>query len=87
MRIHDKNNSPPFTLISHPEALGRFLRDVRKKAGLTQIEAAGLCNVGVRFLNELEHGKVTTALGKVLQVLQGYGIHLYAFRRGQEPRS
>jgi hypothetical protein len=35
-----------------------------------------LVGVGVRFLSELERGKTTLELGKVLQVLQGFGFNL-----------
>jgi len=55
---------------------GKIVRQRRKSLGLTQIEAAGLCGVGERFLRELEFGKSTVQLGKVLQVLAGLGIAL-----------
>lgn len=48
----------------------------RKALGLTQIEAAGLCGVGERFLRELEMGKPTVQLGKTLQVMAGLGLRL-----------
>ena len=44
--------------------------------GLSQLNAAGLCGVGERFLSELERGKPTVELGKVLQVLNRLGLHL-----------
>ena len=37
--------------------IGSMVKKKRKAYGLTQKEAAGLCNVGVRFLSELENGK------------------------------
>ena len=81
MRKVNKKNAPLSAITENPEALGRFLREVRQEAGLTQSEAAGLCNVGTRFVNEIEHGKSTAALGKVMQVLRGYGIRWHAIRR------
>ena len=59
-----------------PEALGSVIRQRRKALGLTQIEAAGLCGVGERFLRELELGKATVQLGLALKVLAGLGIDL-----------
>ena len=56
--------------------LGELVRQRRKSLGLTQIEAAGLCGMGERFLRELEFGKSTVQLGKVLQVLAGLVIAL-----------
>lgn len=59
-----------------PETLGSMVRQRRKALGLTQIEAAGLCGVGERFLREFELGKPTVQLGRVLKVLTGLGIDL-----------
>lgn len=39
--------------------LGKILRSVRKESGLTQRDAAALCNVSSPFLNGLEQGKPT----------------------------
>ncbi len=81
MRKVNKKNAPSDAFLATPDDLGGFLRAVRQETGLTQSEAAGLCNVGVRFVNELENGKSTAALGKVMQVLRGYGIRVHAVRR------
>lgn len=81
MRKDNINNLSTYVVLDTPEKLGAFLRAARRQAGLTQAEAAGLCNVGTRFLNEIEHGKSTAALGKVLQALRGYGIRLQGTRR------
>ncbi|HSH27399.1 MAG TPA: type II toxin-antitoxin system Y4mF family antitoxin [Wenzhouxiangella sp.] len=67
--------------ITSTTLLGELVRDQRKSLGLTQVEAAGLCGVGERFLRELEHGKPTLELGRVLQVFDGLGIELNAMAR------
>jgi transcriptional regulator with XRE-family HTH domain len=41
---------------------------------LTQSDAAGLCNVGIRFISELENGKSTMHFDKVLKVLKRFGF-------------
>ncbi|WP_349259350.1 helix-turn-helix transcriptional regulator [Oligoflexus sp.] len=56
--------------------LSHAIRERRKELGLTQADAAGLVGVGVRFLSELERGKTTLEVGKVLQVLEGFGFSL-----------
>lgn len=56
--------------------LGQLVRAERKAQGLTQVQAAGLCGVGVRFLHDLERGKSTAHLGKVLDVLSTLGIRV-----------
>lgn len=63
-------------------SLGRAVRLRRKEDGLTQAQAAALCGVGARFLSELERGKETAELGKVLRVLRGLGLELTLAPRG-----
>lgn len=57
-------------------ALGETVRQIRKESGLTQRDAAALCNVSVPFLNALERGKPTAQIGKVLIVCQRFGIEV-----------
>lgn len=64
------------TPIHSPADLGRAVRARRKRDGLTQAEAAGLTNVGVRFLSELENGKPSVRFDKLLQVTLGLGLEL-----------
>ncbi len=66
--------------------LGRLVRDKRRKDGLTQVDAAALCGIGTRFLSDLENGKPTIELGKVLQVMQGLGLELWIEPRGWPER-
>lgn len=56
--------------------LGKILRLVRKESGLTQRDAAALCNVSLPFLNGLEQGKPTAQVGKVLSVCNRFGIEV-----------
>ena len=52
------------------------IKDLRKKNGLTQVEFAKRVGVGLRFLRELEQGKKTVRMDKLLQVLEFLGYHL-----------
>ena len=56
--------------------IGAEVRRKRKSDGLTLVDAAGLCNVNYRFLSDLENGKPTARLDKVLQVLAALGLEL-----------
>lgn len=40
-----------------------------------------MCNVGARFFSELENGKETLQMNKVLHCLEMLGINLYAVNR------
>ena len=60
--------------------IGNNIKELRKKADLTQIELAQRIGVGLRFLRELEQGKPTVRLDKVNQVLKFFGYHLEVIR-------
>lgn len=54
--------------------IGAAVRKKRKEDGLTLADAAALCGVGYRFMSDLENGKATVQVGKVLQVLTALGL-------------
>jgi y4mF family transcriptional regulator len=56
--------------------IGAIIRDERKALGLRQDELAAASGVGLRFLVELERGKPTVQMGKVLDVLAALGCQL-----------
>lgn len=58
--------------------IGVLVRSARKEQNLRQDELAGVSSVGVRFIVDLEAGKPTAQIGKVLQVLQilGYSVNI-----------
>ncbi|MFI4957324.1 MAG: helix-turn-helix transcriptional regulator [Gammaproteobacteria bacterium] len=64
--------------ISNTIALGQWIRDLRKSQGLTQEELSATSGVGIRFIRELEQGKESCHLGKVLTVIQMLGGTLFA---------
>lgn len=66
-----------------PAQLGALVRARRKAIAITQVELAALCDVGPRFVGELERGKPTLELGKVLRVLDRLGILLLARTRDE----
>ena len=59
--------------IHSPKQLGQALRATRKQLGLTQPQLALAAGVGVRLIVELEAGKPTLQLEKVLQVIDALG--------------
>ena len=62
--------------IGRLDDLGAYIALARKSRGYTQQEFADLAGVGRRFLSELEGGKPTAEIAKVLQVLNALGIDL-----------
>ena len=53
--------------------IGKYIKEERKKAGLTQEEFAMRSGLGLRFVRELEQGKETVRLDKVTQALAMFG--------------
>lgn len=62
--------------------IGAIIRQKRNNDGLTQKDVAGVCNLGGRFLVDLENGKETVQLGLVLEVLKSLGLEVYIVPRG-----
>ena len=59
-----------------PKQIGQLVRGTRRAQGLRQDQLAAAAGVGVRFLVEVERGKPTAQLGKVLAVLDALGCTL-----------
>ena len=59
-----------------PAEIGHIVRAARRAQGLRQDQLAGAAGVGVRFLSELERGKPTVRLEKVLAVLDALGCRI-----------
>ena len=60
---------------------GRIIRDERRRQGMTQADLAGLADVGVTFLSQLENGKDSAEIGKAIQVMTRLGIDIDASPR------
>jgi y4mF family transcriptional regulator len=56
--------------------LSQFVKSKRKSVGLTQEELSYKSGVGLRFIRELEQGKVSLQMNKVNQVLALFGHEL-----------
>lgn len=57
-------------------SLGLIVRCERKAQKLTQAELAAVSGVGIRFIVDLEAGKPTLQLGKVLRVVTTLGCDI-----------
>jgi len=59
-----------------PKTIGELVKNTRKSMGVTQKDLAMTSGTGLRFIIEMEQGKPTCQLGKVLTVLQTLGIKI-----------
>lgn len=68
--------------------LSSYVKEMRRRFGLTQVDLAAKSGVGLRFVRELEQGKQTLRLDKVNQVLLLFGQEVgpVPVRREEEPR-
>lgn len=67
--------------LSSAAELGQLVRKTRKEQGLTQLDLAGLAGLSNRFVIDLERGKETLQIQKVLDVLALLGLELTARRK------
>lgn len=62
--------------ITDSKSLGNLVREARRALGVTQDQLALTSGTNRRFIIELEQGKSTAQIGKVLQVLRTLGCSL-----------
>ena len=63
--------------------IGQTIRARRKEIGMCQKGLSRKAGVGVRFISELENGKVTARFDKVMDVLVALDISIWVYvRRG-----
>ena len=58
------------------QQLGQLVRRQRKATGMNQTELGMVSGTGRRFISDLENGKETCQIGKVMSVLGNLGIEL-----------
>lgn len=56
--------------------IGEIIREQRKKRNLTQTELGDLSGTSINFISQVEAGKATAHIGKVLKVLQILGLQI-----------
>jgi len=72
------------TPIKTAAELGALVRSQRTRLALRQIDVAGLGNTGNRFIVELENGKPTVQLQKVLDLLDLLGLEVVVRPKSQQ---
>lgn len=69
------NATVPVVIRSAAE-VGRIVREQRQALNLRQVDLAGVGNTGNRLIVDIERGKPTVQLQKVLDVLDLLGLEL-----------
>ena len=63
--------------------LGQEIRARRKELGYTQSFLASYVGVSTSFLSELENGKETLQINKIMDVMSLLGMDMCVVRRGE----
>ena len=74
-------------VVSTPEDLGRLIRQQRKRQKLRQTDLAAMIGASHVFLVDVEKGKPTVQLGRVLKLLDELGLILRVEVPGQVSNS
>lgn len=72
----------PYGKVGDVGQIGAAIRAKRRSIGMRQEELASLAGVGARFLSEVENGKPSAEIGRVLHVLRRLGLELSIRPRG-----
>jgi transcriptional regulator with XRE-family HTH domain len=65
----------PFRVYT-PDSLGAAIRHYRVEAGLTQAELAEMAGLHRTYLSDLERGKETEQVKRILRVLRQLGVRM-----------
>ena len=69
------NSRGPYRIYT-ATSLGDAIRHYRKQAGLTQAQLAEMAGLQRSYLSELERGKETEQLARLLRVLRQLGVRI-----------
>lgn len=84
LKLPNGNSLQQPALIRSAADLGAVVRAQRKHLALKQLDIAGLGNTGNRFIVELEAGKPTVQLQKVLDVMDLLGLEVVVRQKGSQ---
>lgn len=65
-------------------SISKYVKSMRRRYSLTQVELSQKSGVGLRFVRELEQGKESLRLDKVNMVLSLFGGELVVKQHGAE---
>ena len=59
--------------------IGKLVQSERKRQGITQLQLAGMAGTGIRLISDIENGKDTVQVQKLLKVLHTLGLGVFVF--------
>jgi HTH-type transcriptional regulator / antitoxin HipB len=69
---------PEYTyLVQLPKYIGSAIEEKRKQEKMTQKDLADITGTSVKFISNVERGKSTARLDKVLDLIRAVGLRVY----------
>ena len=59
--------------------IGKLVQSERKRQGITQLQLAGMAGTGIRLISDIENGKETVQVQKLLKVLHTLVLGVFVF--------
>ena len=59
--------------------IGKLVQSERKRQGITQLQLAGRAGTGIRLISDIENGKDTVQVQKLLKILHTLGLGVFVF--------
>ena len=72
----NEESPPSAVLLLRPFDLGRVMRSRRVESEMTQANLASAVGVSAKWISEVENGKMTVEVGKIMEVLDHLGYAL-----------
>lgn len=82
MSLVKSNKKLQFGRVATVRELGAVIRNYRTMQQFSLERVAGITNIGMRFISELERGKETAQLGKAMQLINQLGLEVIIQPRG-----
>ena len=70
----------------NPSELGQIAEKTRSKLGLRQTDLHRLTKLATRFIGEVEHGKDSAQIGKVMELLDSMGLEVVVRSKTNETK-
>ena len=74
------------TIVHNPSELGRLASQARTELGLRQSDLHAYTKLATRFIGEVEHGKQTAQIGKVMDMLESLGLEFVIRPKSEEAK-
>ena len=82
--LDSRFSQPTTTLCLDMETVGGVLRRRRKELGYSQTEVALFCGFSQRLISEIERGRGSVAIDKIMRYANGLRIDLLLRIRGKD---